>query len=211
MGAQLKRLPNTPPPLRHVPHVTFLGFRHKKSRSLLTFGQLRVTIKHHKPFYHFLEVFMNKLIKAFSIVAISCSGASLLYMCAALTVLWETMIRLFSSSLQRIDPVIPFTSVLSIITVLAFATVLFTTSYSKGSAAIEFVTFGVLVAGLPFVNYILTFAQNAYVNSLGMDSALSLSITSNALSPSNLLTGIASSTILVVCGMRIANKLLKAH
>jgi len=153
---------------------------------------------------------MKKLINAFSITALASIGASLLLACALLTVLWEAMLRFYNPDLlQRIDPVIPFSTVLTIVGTLAISILLLVTFKPQGSVAIEIVSLVLLVVGFPLLSYVASFLQQMLMTSqLGESYALSLSITSSILSVSTMLAGLARSICLFVCGMRIAQKVI---
>ena len=154
---------------------------------------------------------MKKLINAFSITALASVGASLLLTFTLLTVLWEVMLRMYDPGLlQRIDPVIPFSTVLTIVGTLAISILLLVTFKPQGSVAIEIVSLVLLVVGFPLLSYVASFLQQILMTSqIGESYAQSLSITSRILSVSTMLAGLARSLCLFVCGMRIAQKLSK--
>lgn len=154
---------------------------------------------------------MKKLINAFSITALASVGASLLLTFALLTVFWEAMLPMYGSGLlEMIDPVIPFSTVLTIVGTLAISILLLTTFKPQGSVAIEIVSLVLLVVGFPLLSYVASFLQQMLMASqMGESYVRSLSITTNILSVPTMLAGLARSLCLFVCGMRIAQKLSK--
>ena len=153
---------------------------------------------------------MRNLTKTLSVVSVVIAGAAAFLALLFLTIFWTPLCQLIGFPMEVFDygPVRPYSSILTLLIRLIFAIILLCTMKNSFSMATEITTLIVLIPVISVVSYFTNRFQTILVSSYGGNVALAAySCTSQILTLPNYLVGISSCLSLVICGMRIADKM----
>ena len=153
---------------------------------------------------------MKKTINILSIVSTVISAIAVLIAIMMLTFFWKPMSLIYCSATEDIieaGPIIPIGNTLYILCCFTVGLIIVLSSRSKRFIAIEIVSMVLLGAVLPLATWILSLVQQSIVNYLGEVALIRLSVTNNVLVLSLNLVSFSRALLLVICGMRVVNKI----
>ena len=154
---------------------------------------------------------MKKAISILSIISVTIAGLSLLLAIVFLSVFWEPMCLRFSTLREVIEagPIIPIGNMVYLVGCLAVTASVYACAKSSKGIAIEIVASLILGIVLPALVWDLNKTQTAEIGQTMEVYTLAALAAANSISNfACRLMNVAVSLFLVVCGMRISEKII---
>ncbi len=152
---------------------------------------------------------MNKTIKILSIISAIFSCVGLIMAVALLTFLWKPINHIMGTPPELENAlIVPIGTMIYLFGCATVALFLLATYESRRFVAIEIVSIAMLVIFFPFSKWFFGLIQQSYMNAMGTIYIAGLGNTTSVLNFSSVFASLSESVSLVLCGMRIARKIM---